>query len=864
MHAAVPFNRPGCPGVTPTVAPRHPDAIGYLIDLAEEVNEPWFRMICDLAVTSGTCGLDQPTLNTLFGLYEKKAIYVGTKLPAAISPSTAATATADSLEELSGFTGLKLLGETLEVSFRKRITLVFGANGSGKSSLCECLKALAAPDPPRRPLQNVRARGAGPPSFRYKFKSDKAHETWTPAVGYGHKQTTVKYFDGAIAVGNIRDAVDLGRVVVLTPYRLNVFDLAKDLTTSFREQLYGMQTDNSTKLTELLATIRTDFAAFAGRPLAGVDDANCAVLEEAVQLGKQFADGELLSERLATIAEMEKAASDDGLKLLRAEHRELEKFLADLTLLITSTSEWWALEPAAMGIVLADKQAAQAALAHALIPIGGTLEGFMPVLRAAAAVCELDDGEGHDCPLCRRPLGAPEIELFRLYHGLLQGELEKEIAALKATISRAGSRAALVLNFDPGAWDRSTAIPAELITAAKAGAGVLIADCDVSREPTVEAKAALESLRGLEGVWAARLEAKKNALDIASSGRQNLVQQLAEVREQTAPLEYARTIADHLMDLMKAHALAEEAQSWRTRLPAMTPILKKITDRAKEANEELVVKDFDSRLNREYLALAEKNMASFGVTLVRRGAEAAVTVLPQVGGRDIESVLSEGEQRLHALALFFAELESCPQSVLVFDDPVSSFDYNYITNYCVRLRDVAQKYPERQIIVLTHNWEFFVQLQVTLNQAQLGGHLSVQTLENCVAIADYSEKIDELSRDIQAVLAQNGEPTQAEKEVMAGKMRRLIEAVVNTHVFNGQRHQFKQPRQEVSAYQKFTKVVPLLPDEANLLGDLFRKLSVPEHDDPRNAYVNTDKAAFQTRYKQIKDVEGAIIGRKQP
>ncbi len=80
-------------------------------------------------------------------------------------------------------------------------------------------------------------------------------------------------------------------------------------------------------------------------------------------------------------------------------------------------------------------------------------------------------------------------------------------------------------------------------------------------------------------------------------------------------------------------------------------------------------------------------MAAFGVKLARKGADAAVTVLPQVGGKGIEGVLSEGEQRLHALALFFAELETCPQSVLVFDDPISSFDYNYIANYCARLRD---------------------------------------------------------------------------------------------------------------------------------------------------------------------------------
>ena len=127
----------------------------------------------------------------------------------------------------------------------------------------------------------------------------------------------------------------------------------------------------------------------------------------------------------------------------------------------------------------------------------------------------------------------------------------------------------------------------------------------------------------------------------------------------------------------------------------------------------------------------------------------------------------------------------------MFDDPVSSFDYNYITNYCTRLRDFALKHTTRQIIVLTHNWEFFVQLQTTLNGSGLNGQLSVQVLENCAVVADYSEKIAELKADITTILAAPGEPSIARKEEMAGKMRRLIESVVNTHVFNNQRHQYQ-------------------------------------------------------------------------
>jgi wobble nucleotide-excising tRNase len=298
------------------------------------------------------------------------------------------------------------------------------------------------------------------------------------------------------------------------------------------------------------------------------------------------------------------------------------------------------------------------------------------------------------------------------------------------------------------------------------------------------------------------------------------------------------------------------------KLPEFTQLLKKITERAKDAHEDLVVTDFEVRLDAEYKLLAEKDMAAFGVVLARKGTDATVTVLPRIGGNEIEGVLSEGEQRIHALALFFAELETCPHSVLVFDDPVSSFDYNYIANYCARLRNFTFKHPTRQIIVLTHNWEFFVQLQTTLNGSGLNGQLSVQVLESCAVVGDYSETTDELKADITAILTAHGEPSKASKEEMAAKMRRLIESVVNTHVFNKQRHQYKQKSQPVSEFHEFTKLVPLLPVEAVTLRDLYSKLSISEHDDPRNAYVNTDKTTFQTRYNSILAVEGAVISRR--
>lgn len=537
-------------------------------------------------------------------------------------------------------------------------------------------------------------------------------------------------------------------------------------------------------------------------------------------------------------------------------------FLSSLSTLLDKAEQLWTLEPAAKAKELAEKEARQELLAKALVPENGTLEGLLSLLHAASALCNFESPAGQACPLCKRKLDGSEVQLFKQYHDLLTDELETQITSLRADLGMAADLAKEIGEVDRKGRDKSSTLSTEMLAEAEAGAEVVVDNCDSAKEPAAEARSRHKSLRLLCVKGTQGLEQKGKAIEAAEKGRGELEKQLAALGSEINPLKYAQSVAEHLATLKGVQRMTDEFSFWNSKLPSLTSLLKKITDAAKEAHEDLVVGDFEARLDGEYKALTEKSMIAFGVKLAKKGSDALVTVLPHIGGRELEGVLSEGEQRVHALALFFAELDTCPQSVIVFDDPVSSFDYNYIANCCARLRDFALNHPTRQIIILTHNWEFFVQLQLILNTAGLNNDLSVQVLENCAVVADYSEKVDGLKRDIETILARPGEPSTAEKEEMAGKMRRLIEAVVNTHVFNNQRHQFKQKSQPVTAFNSFTKLVPLLPGEATTLGDLYAKLSITEHDDPRNAYINTDKATFQSRYDAIMAIEVALVARK--
>lgn len=842
--------------------PTHPDAIGYLRGLGHSEGTPWLEMICDLA-SSGVQTLSPTDLEILVQLFTKRASYLRQPAPpTATAPAGAAAASIERLETIGPFVGFKRLGNSLVASFPKRATIIFGANGSGKSSLCEALQILASSDAPRRPLHDVREATITSPSFFYKFTSDAAAQSWTPPAAYGARSTSLKYFDTGIAIHNVQNSVEPGRIIELSPFKLDIFETALKHCKDLRTELLGKQNENVTQLVSLCERIRTKFSKFNGSELADLTNPTPTVLEDELKLGESYSGETGLTEKLKLKAQLEKATSEEGLKVLKGEASAAKALYGEIQPILDASEKLIEIDPVAQSKALKAKEEELELLAKALIPSGSNLDKLMALIRPASEICSFHSPEPAECPLCKQHLQEGEIELFKQYAGLLTGELDTAIMELRKRIKTGKSNLQVIADSAPDNWAKGSVLTAETIDAVRSAGIAIKAGFKVGEKIDQNHKNSASTIRTLSDELLKRLREKEKLIEEARRDRTALLTQLQEIATECQRLLYAKEIAENIDLVRNAHRRARVAAFWVATLPDFTSVLRKVTSTAKKAHRELVVDDFKARLNAEYIALAEKEMSAFGVELRNVGGDGAVTVDHHIAGQRIDSVLSEGEQRIHALALFFAELETCEQQVIIFDDPISSFDYNYIGNYCNRLRDLIQAYPNRQIIMLTHNWEFFVQIQTTLNASRLNQHMAVHVLESCVAIAEYSENIDDLKNDVDATLALAGEPTKPQKEVMAGKMRRLIESVVNTHVFNKQRHQFKQKNQQVSAFEDFTKVVPLLPAEAQALRDLFAKLSITEHDDPRNAYVNTDKAMFQTRYNTITIIETAIVGRK--
>ena len=99
-------------------------------------------------------------------------------------------------------------------------------------------------------------------------------------------------------------------------------------------------------------------------------------------------------------------------------------------------------------------------------------------------------------------------------------------------------------------------------------------------------------------------------------------------------------------------------------------------------------------------------------------------VLTRAPGVDLPKVVSEGEQRCLSIAAFFAELSTADDpSAIVFDDPVSSLDYQWRQGVARRL---VQEAKTRQVILFTHDVVFLLLLK------QFAGELGVEQFDQHV------------------------------------------------------------------------------------------------------------------------------------
>lgn len=845
----------------------HSDATGYLLAHRDSVKEAWFHAVCEAAINSDGGSLSPDELERLWRLF----CGLETFAPLAATPPALKANARDAiqpfhLESLSDFSGFKKLGSMLRLDLSKRITLVFGRNGAGKSSLCQAFKILANPEKPKEPLNNVRSSSKVLPSFSYKLRGG-AVQNWTELDGFGGQAQALKYFDSAVAYKYVNSSISPEAVVELSAFRLECFDYAREYLKQFQAyagfKIAEYRQDADRKIAEIKlgahAVIDTNTGVFKDWSAT-----NCEPM--LAWIGTvSFGEEKRLqkAEKQARLEQLKGATSEEGQQALTLRKSLLGQVKQSLANFVQQCGGFSYSAYNQILLSIQQKQAASIELAGAVFSKDLDVAGQQKLLSAAAALRPFVPAE--NCPLCRQTLENDAKALFLAFHNHLISTIQTEIHALNTKQQAEHSKKRMIEGFAEINYSQYSNVlnadflraTSDLITSVKAALQAPLID-----QTALDAYSRYAELSAYIEAVNTEYDKADSALTLASNGLQALNEEISKLTTEidVLSIEEAASSIRPQIETICQNAISFAGVANMVESYNFTSRLSALTARKKDAHTALVLGSFVPYLDGEYRRLCGASLEQIGVRLANQGADAIV--LPRIGDELVHRVLSEGELKVHALALFMCEASVAPHQVLILDDPVTSFDYNYISNFCERLRDYAKDNAQSQLIVLTHNWDFFANLQNTLNGSGLSGAFSVQVLEDCATVSEYVEKWEELCGQIDSYIDPQVEISPDEKSKLSALLRRLVERLTNSYVFNEQRHQYKIRTLQVSNFKDFVKLVPLLPAEADRLKDLYANLSPLEHDDVRNYYSTKSIYQFGTWYDEIKAIKNAVEGRR--
>jgi len=225
---------------------------------------------------------------------------------------------------------------------------------------------------------------------------------------------------------------------------------------------------------------------------------------------------------------------------------------------------------------------------------------------------------------------------------------------------------------------------------------------------------------------------------------------------------------------------------------------KPISDKSKEFASEAVTKELKAALDIEF---ANLEVGHIKTKLKERNVKGKIfhqLLLEIPTNRNIDEILSEGEQRAIALGAFLAELSLADHSCgIVFDDPVSSLDHWRRQHVARRLAQEAEK---RQVIIFTHDTSFLGQLRDEIDENNLDNKICFLEWKGqysgnvCDGLpwghSSYKERIDALEK-IHKDLVKKPWPQYPNEDDAADmlkaydRMRAAIERVIQDVVFNG-------------------------------------------------------------------------------
>lgn len=622
-----------------------------------------------------------------------------------VRPST--TSSHLRLKSIGALTGIEGLAPRRPLTFgQKNLTVVYGHNGSGKSSYARLLKKVTgkprASDLKSNVFQAMPVQGQC--QFTYQLAGEDVSTEWVANAPAVDALRAVDIFDTDEAVHYLSSE----SAAAYTPPIVALFENLASACDQVKAQLQ----DEQGKLVKALPALPYEYMATAAgksysslRPeaaeatlsaLLAWSDENEKALTQTTERLKTADHAALAKQKRSKKAQVQQVATglqqaSDAYSLTGLEH--LRALRATATTKRQIATEGAKVESAQLDHVGTATWRAMWNAAREYSQEAYPAKAF-PVTDAAR------------CLLCHQELSEAAQERLNAFENFVQSKLAAEATEAESAYTHAKNQLSVAwtqgfvnTQTEAAGLTADESWPTYLrgfwITVENARAALVVDEGSSNAAPVDGVTDAVKSLADFADIL--EKEATQHYLDALGIDRVALENAQQELEAKKWVNQQSLAVRAEIERLKQF----KQYDDWKS-LANSRPVSQK----SGEVAEKVITQAYVGRFNRELQALGATRIK---VELVKTKAEKGKVLhrlqLKGVKGKlTLDKVLSDGERRVVALAAFLADLTEKPSNApFIFDDPISSLDQTWEERTIDRLVQLTET---RQVIVFTHRLSF--------------------------------------------------------------------------------------------------------------------------------------------------------------
>lgn len=641
------------------------------------------------------------------------------------------------LTKLENVEGVNALTENQTIEFCPNLTIVYGANGSGKSGYIRLLKNVFYSKAPEIILSNIHIEnGHKAVNAKFTFKSDNTETSLEYVDKDNAEFEQFAVFDGKSVLSHLENKnefefrpaglsffSDYTNAVIRVEQKLNaaIQNKQSENTANDLSALFDGNSEIKTLVQNLKAETKIDDLK-KYTPFSNEDKSQREVIQ------KQY--DELL---LASKGKEKEIKTLEGIKSLLAQNKQAIEKLNQYFTTEVITKVTTAITDCKTKAATAKAEGIENFETDKIQGIGTQeWKGFIMAAETFAKKQKEENAvypeSGDNCLLCQQPLSEEAQQLISNYWTFIKSAAEQNAKQAQEKLDKAKQNYEN-LNFDLFPQDNTLTVwltekyPNELqelkqkLSEQKTLAQNIITDIEskVVNERT-EIKTSIGQHTTIETAIDASIKLLKDD----------------EQSKELEKLLNAKILLEH-KEKFNTHFSKFETyvnnQVWLKKANKADYAKRRITDTEKALSNKYFNQKYIDTFNDE----CNKLNGNFGIDISHTGAAGKSYRQLRLKGRNPNAVLSEGEQKVIAIADFLSEMQlSEVNRGIIFDDPVTSLDDERKKDIGKRLCDFSHN---KQVIIFTHDLVF---VSILLNYC---GDFKIENRCHCIENLEVPGKI---------------------------------------------------------------------------------------------------------------------------